>query len=198
MLEKIKNLYAFGIRFFTRKSKIKDNFELRLHGKSDVKRWKHDNELFQDWDERTLILGSFIPLENNVIEFGAGNMVLKTLNFKSYTPTDIVKRNQEMLVCDLNEPIALDLSCYDTGVFSGVLEYVYNIDTVFNKISQDINQIVLSYCCSDIITLSRDKNGWLSDFTKGELEEIFEKYNYKIVDYSEWRNQSIYNLKKTN
>jgi hypothetical protein len=196
MLGKIKSLYALGMSFFKTKSKIKHNSELRLNQKSDIYRWKHNSELFQDWDERTLILGSYISMKSNVIEFGAGNMVLKTLNFKSYTPTDIVKRNQEMLVCNLNEPIALDLSVYDTAAFSGVLEYVYDIENVFKQLSQHIDQVVLSYCCSDIVMASRDKNGWLSDFTKNELEGIFEKYDYKVVDYSQWRNQSLYNLKK--
>lgn len=196
MLEKVKSLFTFGIRFFKKADKIKGNLELRLNKKSDINRWKHNSELFSDWDERTLILGSYIPLESNVIEFGAGNMVLKTLNFKSYTPTDIVKRNQEMLVCNLNEPITLDLTHYDSAVFSGVLEYVYDIENVFQQLCQPINQVTLSYCCSDIVTLSRNKNGWLSDFTKNQLEEIFEKYNYKIEDYSQWRNQSLYNLKK--
>ena len=54
----------------------------------------------------------------------------------------------------------------------------------------------MSYCCSDLISLSRDKNGWLSDYTKNELEEIFSKYGYEIIDYLEWRNQSLFNLKK--
>jgi hypothetical protein len=176
-------------------SRQSENTILRINKKTDLKRWRKTNELFQDWDERTLILGSFIIPDANIIEFGAGNMVLKTSlnNYKSYTPSDIIYRCKETMVCDLNQTIPFELLRYDTAVFSGVLEYVYDIEMVFAQMSSSIKQIVLSYCCVDIVKLSRDKNGWLSDYNKSELEEIFKKYDYKIESYEEWRNQSLFN-----
>lgn len=175
-----------------------ENTILRIEKKSDLKRWEKNKELFQDWDERTIILGSFIIPNANIIEFGAGNMILKTFlnNYESYTPSDIIHRFEETIVCDLNQTLEFDLSKYDTVVFSGVLEYVYNVEKVIEQLSSSINQIVLSYCCADIVKLSRDKNGWLSDYKKSDLEQIFEKYNYKIENYQEWRSQSLYNLIK--
>ncbi|MEL0455971.1 hypothetical protein WJN01_07015 [Flavobacteriaceae bacterium SZ-1-7] len=166
---------------------------------SDHNRWKNNNELHESWNERTAILGDFIRPHCDILEFGAGNMFLKNYlkNYKSYTPSDIIKRFNDTLVCDLNKPISFDLSIFDVVVFSGVLEYVYNIDSVFNQLSgNNIKQVVISYCCSDIINLSRDKNGWLSDYSKSELEAIFRKYDYEIQDYCEWKKQSIYNLTK--
>lgn len=167
--------------------------------KTDFDRWKNNNELHENWNERTVILGNLIKPNTDIIEFGAGNMFLKYFlkTYKSYTPTDIIKRFDDTIVCDLNKPLSIDLSIFDTAVFSGVLEYVYDVDFVFNQLkNSDIKQIVMSYCCSDIVKLSRKKNGWLSDFTKEQLENIFRKYNYRIVHYSEWRKQSIYNLEK--
>jgi hypothetical protein len=179
-------------------SRQSENMILRIQKKSDIKRWRKNEELFQDWDERTMILGSFIISNANIIEFGAGNMALKSFlnNYKSYTASDILCRFEETIVCDLNQTIPFDLLHYDTAVFSGVLEYVYDIETVFTQMSSSIKQIVLSYCCVDIVKLSRDKNGWLSDYKKNELEAIFKKYNYRIENYQEWRNQSLYNLMK--
>ena len=176
----------------------KINKQLRENKESDLVRWSQNEELYSDWDERTLLLGAFINPNAMIIEFGAGNMILKTnlKNYKSYTPSDIIQRFEETLVCDLNETINLNLSKYDTAVFSGVLEYVYDIDNVFKQLSTSINQVVLSYSCADIVKLSRDKNGWLSDYSKTELEKIFIKYNYKIENHIEWRNQSLYNLIK--
>ena len=176
----------------------KINKELRENKESDLVRWSQNEELYSDWDERTLLLGAFINPNAMIIEFGAGNMILKTnlKNYKSYTPSDIIQRFEETLVCDLNETINLNLSKYDTAVFSGVLEYVYDIDNVFKQLSTSINQVVLSYSCADIVKLSRDKNGWLSDYSKTELEKIFIKYNYKIENHIEWRMQSLYNLIK--
>lgn len=176
----------------------KINKQLRENKESDLVRWSQNEELYSDWDERTLLLGAFINPNAMIIEFGAGNMILKTnlKNYKSYTPSDIIQRFEETLVCDLNETINLNLSKYDTAVFSGVLEYVYDIDNVFKQLSTSINQVVLSYSCADIVKLSRDKNGWLSDYSKTELEKIFIKYNYKIENHIEWRKQSLYNLIK--
>jgi hypothetical protein len=197
MIGKIKSLYALGMSFFKGKIKIRHNSELRSNQKSDISRWEKNEQLLEDWDERTLVLGRFIDLDSTVIEFGAGNMILgETFKFKKYTPTDIVKRNEFITVCDLNKEIDIDFYGYDVAVFSGVLEYVYDIDNVFRVLSSSINQIVMSYCCSDLILLSRDKNGWLSDYTKNELEEIFSRYGYEIIDYLEWRDQSLFNLKK--
>lgn len=174
------------------------NKQLRESKVSDLVRWSQNEELYPDWNERTLLLGTYINPNANIIEFGAGNMILKTNldNYKSYTPSDIIQRFEETLVCDLNQTLNLDVSKYDTAVFSGVLEYVYDIDNVFKHLSVSVNQIVLSYSCADIVKLSRDRNGWLSDYSREELEGIFIKYNYRIGNYIEWRNQSLYNLIK--
>jgi hypothetical protein len=198
MLKKIKSyILSKTQKTIEESTHEKQNSELRAQKKSDVSRWESNNQLREDWDERTLILGKFIDKNCSVIEFGAGNMILKeAFNFKKYTPTDIVKRNELTTICDLNKEIYIDFNEYDVAVFSGVLEYVYDIDKVFQVLSTTINQIVMSYCCSDLVLLSRDKNGWLSDYTKNELEEIFSKYEYEIIDYLEWRNQSLFNLKK--
>lgn len=166
---------------------------------SDAERWKNDNELHPNWNERTEILASYIQPGASIVEFGAGVMHLKKVvkDYKRYTPSDIVKRYEETVVCDLNQPIKIDLFVYDVAVFSGVLEYVYDIDKVVKQLREaKINHIIMSYCCSDIVKLSRAKNGWLSDYTKADLEQIFINNNYKINDYSVWNNQSLFNLIK--
>ncbi|MGY5850401.1 hypothetical protein [Salegentibacter sp. F14] len=173
---------------------------LREKGESDLNRWKNPDELDESWDERTYILASFIKPGARVIEFGAGNLSLKTrlpVNCL-YQASDIVCRYPDVIKCDLNEEIQIDMRQYDTTVFSGVLEYVYNIESVFAQISNHIENIVLSYACSDISNADRLENGWLSDYKKAELEKIFVSYNYRVINYKEWRNQSIYCLKKNN
>lgn len=170
--------------------------KLRQTKSTDIQRWKKNSKLDSEWNERTALLGEFIPSNSHIIEFGAGAMFLKThlTNYQSYTPADIVKRFEETIVCDLNQPIRFELSQYDVAVFSGVLEYVYDIDAVFQQLSSKVERIVLSYCVLDHFKNFRTQNGWLSDYTKAELEAIFEKNNYQILDYKEWRNQSLYHL----
>lgn len=170
--------------------------KLRQTKSTDMQRWKKNSQLDSEWNERTALLGKFIPPNSSIIEFGAGTMFLKTQlsNNQKYTPSDIVKRFEETVVCDLNQSISFDLSPYNVAVFSGVLEYVYDIDAVFQQLSPHVERIILSYCTLDHFKNFRPQNGWLSDYSKAELEVIFEKNSYQIVDCIEWRKQSLYHL----
>lgn len=165
---------------------------------SDLERWKNTEELREDWNERIKIMAQMVPENTNVIEFGAGNMDMKNYLPIScrYQGSDIVKRSPEMLVCDLNKEIGFSLAVYDTAVFSGVMEYVYDIDNVFEQLNGKIKWVILSYACKDNFPENRERKGWLSDFTKEGLEKIFEKYGYQIKDLQLWRNQSIFKLVK--
>jgi hypothetical protein len=203
ILKRIQNIALNKIREFKEdrkyKKQAKDTLKLRKAKISDYERWKQTEELFVDWNQRTAILASMITRGANIIEFGAGNLALKNHLPPdcSYTPSDIYKRSEGMLECDLNSRIEFELKAYDTAVFSGVFEYVYDMDKVFRQLSDSINNVVLSYACSDISNANRLKSGWLSDYSKKELENIFKKYSYQIVEYKEWRNQSIFNLRKS-
>ena len=198
MINYLKNIPTRRKNLNRIKSIQKNTIKLKKEKQSDINRWKNSNELFEDWDQRTSILGNYITPGSKVIEFGSGNMSLKKMLPKkcTYTPSDIVKRTEETIVCDLNEPISFDLSFYNTAVFSGVFEYVYDIDTVFKQLEKHIPHIILSYACSDICTHNRLINGWLSDFTEKQLLDIFAKYSYDVIDKQEWRQQTIFNLNK--
>lgn len=180
------------------KSIQKNTIKLKNEKQSDINRWKNSNELFEDWNQRTAILGSYVSPGAKVIEFGSGNMSLKAELPENctYTPSDIVKRTEETIVCDLNQPISFDLSIYDTAIFSGVFEYVYDVDAVFKQLEKHVDHLILSYACSDICTHNRLVNGWLSDFTQKQLLDIFVKYNYEVITKQEWRQQTIFNLRK--
>ena len=173
---------------------------LRSEKRSDVERWSQNEQLQSNWNERTAILGQHVPDHSKVIEFGAGNMFLKDFlnDTIHYTPSDVVQRFPETLVCDLNElsDAPIDLKAYDVAIFSGVLEYVYDIEHVFETLAQRVHQINLSYCCSDIVKRSREKNGWLSDYTYAQLTAVFKKYQYAVVHEEQWTDQSLFILKK--
>lgn len=198
MINYLKNIPTRRNNLNRIKSIQKNTIKLKKEKQSDINRWKNSNELFEDWDQRTSILGNYITTGSKVIEFGSGNMSLNKMLPKNctYTPSDIVKRTEETIVCDLNEPISFDLSLYNTAVFSGVFEYVYDIDTVFKQLEKHIPHIILSYACSDICTHNRLINGWLSEFTEKQLLDIFAKYSYDVIDKQEWRQQTIFNLNK--
>lgn len=202
LLKKIITIINFRIgemkRIIQIKKTRKNSIRLRKSNKSDYNRWINSGELLQDWDERTKILAEMIEPGSRIIEFGAGKMNLKKMlpiNC-TYTATDICARTPEYLICDLNEKIEFDLSKFDTAVFSGVFEYVYDIEKVFKQLEPAIENIVLSYACVEISNANRLNSGWLSDYSKKELEHIFAKFKYRIVEYKEWRKQSLYSLKR--
>lgn len=200
ILKKIKNVIGNKIREYREKREYrriaKRTQELKRGQSSDVERWKKSKELLENWNERSHILANMVPENARVIEFGAGNMALKKYLPKNckYQGSDLVQRSPEMKVCDLNMGIYFSLTPYNTAVFSGVLEYVYDIDKVFVQLSEKINTVILSYACSDISSANRLKSGWLSDYTKEDLESIFNRNGYEIMEYTEWKKQSIYKL----
>lgn len=173
--------------------------KLKKQNRSDIERWKKSSELHENWNERTKILASMVQPNSTVIEFGAGALSLKELISKtcSYTASDIVSRAPGVLVCDLNESIPFELTHFDTAIFSGVLEYVFDLDKLFYQLNNSIDNILLSYACKEISNANRLRNGWLSDYSRMELETIFKKYDYQVIDYREWKNQSIFNLIKS-
>lgn len=201
-MEKLLIYLRNHFKEFFHRSKIKrqviNTKKLREEKRTDIKRWEENRNLFKDWNERTAILGSFVKHNSRVVEFGAGNKSLEKYIPGNcfYTPTDIVKRSSDFLICDLNETIDVDLSNYDTAVFSGVLEYVYDIDKVFEQLPDNIKTVLLSYSCSDISQANRLENGWLSDYSSKVLEGIFLDHQYSVQDLKLWRNQSIYKLER--
>jgi hypothetical protein len=180
-------------------STIKTNtLNLKTKKQSDIDRWQDSKELYEDWNERTAILARFVRPGSSVIEFGAGTMSLRKVLPEncSYFPSDIVKRTTDTIVCDLNDPISFDLTVYNTAVFSGVLEYVYDVEAVFKALQPHIQHIILSYACSDTCSHNRLAQGWLSDYSEGQLLEIFASCNYEIKDKLQWRQQTIFSLEK--
>lgn len=176
----------------------KRTHELRQDQKSDIERWENDEELLENWNERTRLLAGMVPENARVIEFGAGNMALKKYLPKNceYQGSDLVKRFPEIIVCDLNTEIDFSLRPYNTAVFSGVLEYVYDIEVVFEQLEKEIKTVILSYACSDISLTNRLRLGWLSDYSKEDLEGVFIRNGYEIVEYMEWKKQSVYKLNR--
>ena len=200
LLKKIRCVLVDKLRVYkqTQRFKLmsKRTQELRIIKKSDKQRWEDSEELLENWNERTFLIAEMIPDNAKIIEFGAGNMILKTYlssNCK-YQGSDIVQRFPEVRLCDLNEGIDFSLNEFDTAVFSGVLEYVYDIEQVFKQLKNEINTVILSYACSDIVSVNRLTMGWLSDYSKNELENVFFRNGYEITEYLEWNKQSIYKL----
>lgn len=199
MLAKIFNKIKSAFQYrYQRILKVK----MYLFKSSDLERWSNESNLFTDWDERTKIISTLIPENVTVLEFGAGRLVLKQLLHPScnYQPSDIVDRGFGTIVCDLNNDDLPGFSAYDYIVFSGVLEYIYDLDRLFRHLEPICENMILSYATTDF-TSNRNINirrsyGWVSDYSKIELLLILKKYSFKLERELVWRDQTIFKLVK--
>lgn len=166
---------------------------------SDYERWAQTQSLSEKWDTRTARIAELVPSGSNVLEFGAGRLVLKEHLPADcvYTPSDIVDRGEGTIVCDLNDAELPNFAgAYDTAVFSGVLEYVNDVPRLITALAADVPTIVTSYATLErnAKIAKRRKSGWVNDYPAQEFVSIFTSRGY-VVDHSEvWHSQEIFRL----
>jgi hypothetical protein len=170
-----------------------------LIGNSDYHRWKKKSSFFLNWDERTEILASFIDKDSKVFEFGAGRLALKKMLPKNceYFHSDLVKRANDTLVIDLNKTLP-QIPEVDFIVFSGVLEYINNVDKLLVHLGNKTRCFLFSYARKDEFNSInfRRSQGWLSDLQHEDFENIAMKLNADIEVVARWNNQTLYKMTK--
>jgi hypothetical protein len=170
---------------------------LRWHrGGSDYRRWGDPRSLSPDWDLRTQQIARLIPQGASVLEFGAGRMTLRAHlpDGCKYTPSDLIDRGSGTIVCDLNARELPAFPAHDVAVFSGVLEYINDIDYLLNSIAQSVRVIIASYAVHEQVPgkLERRSHGWVNDYTSGEFEALFLRSGFRRDRVESWRGQAIY------
>lgn len=139
------------------------------------------------WRRRTIairkLLGDNI---HSVIDVGAGSMSLgRLLNPEvRYYPVDYERHCDETLVCDLNAYQFPDIKA-DAAVLAGILEYLNDVDWLFDTLAERVSVIVLSYKASEgyssdeLITKLRHRGfiltGWDKEFKEWPLLARFQK-----------------------
>ncbi len=171
---------------------------LKQLGISDLRRWKNPSSLSPDWDSRNELIAPLVPPNASVIEFGAGRMVLRGLLPAGckYTPSDVVGRGPGTLVIDLNARELPAIPPHDVAVFSGVLEYIFDVPRLIKHLSQSVDCIIASYAVADLCPQSstRRASGWVNDFTARELEDLFGRAGFQTDRALSWRSQKIYSF----
>jgi hypothetical protein len=193
------------IQYFlpSKKQRLLKTVFYKVIRKSDVTRWKLDSNLYPDWEERTAIMAQWIPENSSIMEFGCGNMALKKYlpDNCHYFPSDLVSRDSNTFVIDLNQSQPLDLPKKDLYFFSGVLEYIYDIEQLVKASENSCKSVILSYTpcvrkTTDLI-LRRRAEGWVNDYSGEELIDLFGNYNFTLKDRKEWRDQWLLYLELT-
>lgn len=163
---------------------------------NDLKRWQSSENLDPDWDERTALIANIVPVGLNVIEFGAARLVLRQHLDPSckYQPADLVKRSEDTLVFDLNGALP-ELPCrYDVAVFSGVLEYVHNLERIMAWLPSVAQRVIFSYGVTDFLSdpITRRQNGWVNHLSEKEITRLANKAELELETNTRWRQQVIF------
>jgi pyruvyltransferase len=133
-----------------------------------------------------------------VMDIGAGKMELKEFLPEGckYIPVDFVKRCEDTILCDLNGK--KDFPVCDTAVFSGVLEYIKDIQETLYALKTKI--IIASYATwelnSDIN--NRRFNGWVNDFTESDIMTLFISCGFECLYREVLGTQVIYKFQLEN
>jgi hypothetical protein len=180
-----------------------------LTSTADYQRWSTLDNFDQRWDPRTKAMAQLVPKGSRVIEFGAGRRQLERYLDRSctYFPSDLMDRGPGTIVCDLNvKPLpdfrGLNL---DVAVFSGVLEYLNQLESVAQWLADQVSQCVVSYACAKSIprtrsraneAVARARNGWVNTYGEDEIMEIFESVGFVCRQRDSWETQRIFVLHK--
>lgn len=163
---------------------------------TDIERWQSQDNLSPDWDERTALIATFIPAGSSVIEFGAAKLVLKKHLHESctYQPSDLVKRSEETIILDLNGPLPNLPIQYDVAVFSGVLEYINDIEKVAAWLQTVARSVVFSYATIDYLSdpITRWQSGWVNNLSDKEVRALMLNAGWRIKKEKQWNPQTIY------
>ena len=168
---------------------------LNLIKASDQKRWANEKSLFQSWDERTRLLADCIEPNSRVFEFGAARLALKQMLPEgcTYFHSDIAKRADDTLVADLNKELP-KLPKVDYVVFSGVLEYIYDVSRILEYAARSADHILFSYATTDAFDSVNERryNGWVSDLGSDDIAKVAEAIGYRLSVIGHWKNQTLY------
>lgn len=168
---------------------------------SDIGRWSKTENLHENWNQRTILLSDKIKDGSRILEFGSGNLFLKDNLPKNctYINSDIVKRDENTIVIDLNKKIP-PLPKVDYIVFSGVLEYVYDVEHVLNECGKYTENLLLSYATLDYFPSVKNRriNGWVSDLYLKDFNNISFEIDYNMELIGNWNGQQLIKLAKKN
>ena len=166
---------------------------LRILGRSDRLRWLDEQNLHQNWDERTELLAQWIRKGESVLEFGSGAGSLKRFvpRDSSLVHTDIFDRGRGYQICDLNARRLPHLEPADVIVLSGVLEYVKDVERALAYFNQLANAVVLSYAGIEQNPTNRRENGWVNDLSIDDLVGLFEQNDFRMTERANWKRQDL-------
>lgn len=177
----------------------------KLLHRSDYQRWSNPHSLETWWDSRTEKIARLIPQNTRVIEFGAGRRQLEKFLDPgcTYIPSDLVDRGPGTIICDLNQRPLPDLRSVqaEVAVFSGVLEYIRDLESLIAWLSTQVSFCVASYTYvlpnSSTIHKMRAKcdrlyYGYMNDYTEEAFVALFNRCGFVCTVQDTWTSQRLF------
>ncbi|MGE5384971.1 MAG: hypothetical protein ACM3SV_03685 [Betaproteobacteria bacterium] len=177
---------------------------------TDPARWFDKNSFSSTWNSRNAdMLALFDKTIENAArmsfsEYGCGPNAPFTAEVAKSSSRKVVRLDMNqwdegVWAVDLNREIR-DLATTDVGVFSGVLEYINNIEKMLESISGFHTHLLLSYAVRAPLSSFEDfkaaiqhrqvKNGWRSHLSTEEVVNTLSKFGF-IKAMSAWQDQLI-------
>lgn len=133
-----------------------------------------------DWDLMRFRVAMFsewiTPDVKSVVDYGAGRMFLQEYlaSDVAYYPVDYIRRNEQTILCDLNQGTFPDIST-DVAICSGVLEFIYTAEKLLKHVCEHTGKkVILSYLGVDNFPdiEGRRASAYVSDFSEKQIVEI--------------------------
>ncbi|CAM2172994.1 Methyltransferase domain-containing protein [Paraburkholderia sacchari] len=159
-------------------------------------------EKTEGWAIRAQQAASMLGAVLSVADVGCGMMTLEKYLPRDalYVPVDVVRRDPRTIVIDLNKVELPDLGT-DSIVGLGLLEYLFDVPAILQRIALLYRTAVLSYNSLDRVSNIGERTGhaWVNHYTEAELESLFNLSGLKIDERVHHdANQTIWRLKSSN
>lgn len=144
------------------------------------------------WQRRASIVGPLLADCDSVADLGCGVMLLRPFLRPGtrYVPVDIVARDEETVVVDLNQQPLPTLDV-DGWAVVGLLEYLFDVPALFRALT---GTVVTTYNPVDLNDRPRLENAWVNSYDTAGLESVFAATGWRIVVRETLGTQRIWKL----
>ena len=148
---------------------------------SKPQKWQDIEYFDARWKQRIALMAGFIAENKTVLDLGCGKMWLQEFLPKNctYLPVDYVARTENTIVCDFNRH-EFPVQKADIAFVSGCLEYVVDAKWFIQKITNQVDSCIISYCTTDFFPniAEREERTWVNHFSEKEVIALFEENGF--------------------
>ena len=163
--------------------------------------WEQNFEYTHDMTSRIRKMLSLIEEKNihSLMDLGCGKQECgKMLPDRiSYYPVDLYRHLPDTIVKDLNAGEFLEIPV-DVIFCSGVLEYIYDLESLLKKIACYGKSVLCSYCNTDV---APDRAAvWVNHLSHLDFVQLFQRYGFTLsqeIVPTDWNNHIYYFEKHT-